>query len=292
MATPGRPRQRPADQPEEPAGVAVADLRQVAITLALGAGRLVRDERPTTVASSTKTSATDIVTEMDTRSEAWLRTELRTLRPDDGLLGEEGSSLASRTGITWVVDPIDGTTNYLYQLPGYAVSVAAVVGSPPAPGWRPLAGAVFAPELGMLWSAGRGGGAWRRTVEPDGRLGAPRAVHVGDCCELGSALLATGFGYRPEARAEQARLLTQVLPAVRDIRRLGSAAVDLCLVADGRVDGYYESGLNAWDLAAGWLVATEAGAMVTGAGGAEPSSRLVVAANPVLHPRLVELVAH
>ncbi len=281
-----------APGPRLPIDVDLAGLAEIAAELALGAGRLVRDDRPVDVARSTKSSATDVVTEMDTRSEAWLRARLQQLRPEDGLLGEEGSSVESRSGITWVVDPIDGTTNYLYRLPTYAVSVAAVVGAPPDPGWAPVVGAVFAPELGWLWTARLGAGALRRRVELSGAVGREEVVSTGGCTELGPALLATGFGYRDQVRSAQATLLARVLPAVRDIRRLGSAAIDLCLVADGRVDGYYESGLNPWDLAAGWLIAAEAGALVTDGRSGAPSMTLTVAANPVLHPLLASLVAH
>ena len=272
------------------------ELERIAVVLAVAAARLVHDERPARLGTATKSSATDVVTEMDTRSEALLREQLARLRPNDGLLGEEGSLSVSRTGITWVLDPIDGTTNYLYGLPPYAVSVAAAVGAPPAPGWRPIAGAVCAPALGVLWSAARGAGARRVTAPLDRLDTAPaEAIRCGVESDLTRALVATGFGYRAEVRAAQARLLTSVLPAVRDIRRLGSAAIDLCLVADGRVDGYFESGLHPWDLAAGWLVATEAGAAVTGgvgADGGEPGTELTVAANPTLAPSLRALVAH
>ncbi|PID96205.1 MAG: inositol monophosphatase [Actinomycetales bacterium] len=265
-----------------------AALERIAVALALEAGRLIRDERPIRLATDTKSSNTDVVTDMDTRSEALLHKRIAESCPQDGLLGEEGAHRVGSTGITWVVDPIDGTTNYLYDLPMYAVSVAAVVGSPAGPDWMPIAGAVHAPVLDTVWSAAAGAGA-RRTVSqrPD-----PQAIVVGTEHELSRALVATGFGYRAEARARQARLLTRVLPHVRDIRRCGSAAVDLCMVADGRVDAFYESGLRPWDLAAGWLIAREAGAVVTDGAGGHPGEHLVLAANPALHESLGRLVAH
>ena len=136
-------------------------------------------------------------------------------------------------------------------------------------------------------SARHGGGARRRSV--GARTDSP--IRVGDLDELGRALVGTGFAYRPAKRAAQARVLSRVLPQVRDVRRLGSAAIDLCLVADGRLDGYYESGLHPWDLAAGWLIVEEAGGWVTGGDLADPSERLVVAANPALLPRLANLLA-
>ncbi|HRC63666.1 MAG TPA: inositol monophosphatase family protein [Dermatophilaceae bacterium] len=274
-------------------------LEALALTLAHETGQLVHEGRPADLANTTgtKTSDTDPVTVMDTRAEEHLRRRLRAARPDDGLQGEEGSSIPSRSGLTWVVDPIDGTTNYLYDLPLYAVSVAVVVGDPTTPGaWRPVAGAVRAPALDITWSARAGGGAWRRGParpwDVAGPGGEPPAVpaRVGRQSHLGPALVGTGFGYQPERRAQQAEVLTRVLPAVRDLRRMGSAAIDLCLVGDGRLDGFFEVGLNPWDLAAGWLVVTEAGGSVSGVGGGAPGVDLVVAANPALHPRLLALL--
>ncbi len=283
-----------------PSASHLIELQALAVRLAEETGRLVHDGRPADLASTsgTKSSSTDPVTVMDTRAEAHLQAQLRSARPDDGVLGEEGSSIPSGTGLTWVVDPIDGTTNYLYDLPLYAVSVAVVVGDPTTPGaWRPVAGAVHAPALAVTWSARIGGGARRRGparhVDPaageDLRPTVP--VSVGRQDQLGPSLVGTGFGYQSERRARQAAVLTRVLPAVRDLRRMGSAAIDLCLVGDGRLDAYFEVGLNPWDLAAGWLVVTEAGGTVTGAAGGAPSSDLVVAANPALQPRLLALLA-
>ena len=282
-----------------PSAADLLELENLAVSLAEETGRLIHEKRPTDLArtSATKSSATDPVTVMDTQAEALLRRRLHEARPDDGLLGEEGSVKASRTGLTWVVDPIDGTTNYLYDLPLYAVSVAVVVGDPTTPGaWRPVAGAVRAPALDITWSARAGGGAWRRGParpwDVAGPGGEPPAVpaRVGRQSHLGPALVGTGFGYQPERRAQQAEVLTRVLPAVRDLRRMGSAAIDLCLVGDGRLDGFFEVGLNPWDLAAGWLVVTEAGGSVSGVGGGAPGVDLVVAANPALHPRLLALL--
>ena len=280
----------PPNQPPRALDPALlAQLERVAVTVAREAASLVLQQRPARLDPRAKTSATDVVTVMDTRSEEAIRRRLRELRPEDALLGEEGGASIGSTGITWVVDPIDGTTNYLYDLPLYAVSVAAAVGSPPALGWRPVAGAVVAAAWDVCWSAHLGGGARRQ-----GPGGVPvAAVHVGGGSELGQALVATGFGYRPERRAVQAQVLTRVLPQVRDIRRLGSAAVDLCLVADGRMDAYFETGLNPWDLAAGWLVVTEAGGVVLGPDEpGENEAKLTVAGNPVLAALLGDLLAH
>jgi len=289
----------PAPRPAPPTAHELAELEALAVRLAEQTGRIVHEGRPDDLASTsvTKSSATDPVTVMDTRAETHLRRSLRELRPGDGLLGEEGSELASRSGLTWVVDPIDGTTNYLYDLPLYAVSVAVVVGDPTTQGaWHPVAGAVRAPALDVTWSAHLHGGARRHgparpwITSPDSGAATGSPARVGPGTDLGSALIGTGFGYRPEQRRDQAQVLARVLPRVRDVRRMGSAAIDLCLVGDGRLDGYFESGLNPWDLAAGWLIVTEAGGVVTGPGGGAPGAGLVVAANPALHGPLRELV--
>lgn len=271
-----------------PTGVSLGELEALAVTAAVEAARHVTARRPPDLATAaTKTSDTDVVTVMDTAAEQLLRTRLLEARPDDAILGEEGSRSPGSSGITWVVDPIDGTVNYLYGLPGYAVSVAAVVGDLQGAHWHPVAGAVCAPLLGRVWAAHRAGGAWTGDLD-----GATRTtLSVSRATLLGQALVGTGFSYRPEVRAQQARLLTRVLPAVRDIRRMGSAAVDLCLVAQGGLDAFYEQELNPWDLAAGWLVVTEAGGLVTGWAGGRPGPAGVLAGGPHLHPQLIRLLA-
>ena len=285
-------------------------LEQLAVELAVGAGTMVRDGRPGTLGvHHTKSTDLDVVTVMDTRSEAYLRERLAALRPDDGILGEEGGGTRGRSGLTWVLDPIDGTVNYLYDLPGYAVSVAVVEGDPGTHGaWRPLAGAVAVPRTGEVFHARRGGGArlsrfpvpttMVTTVTPVGGEGpddgalphTPEVVaelHVGDAEDLGELLVATGFAYDREVRRDQATWVAELLPRVRDIRRLGAAAVDLCHVAAGRVDAYYETGVQAWDVAAGWLVVTEAGGVVSGeTADAAPSPALAVAGGPGAHATL------
>jgi fructose-1,6-bisphosphatase/inositol monophosphatase family enzyme len=224
--------------------------------------------------AATKTSLTDIVTEYDRRAEDLISARLAAARPGDGLVGEEGSSRPSTTGVRWVVDPLDGTVNYLYGHPGFAVSVAAEAAH------QPLVGVVLDPLHQDTFTAAAGRGA-ARNGEP---------IRVGPAPDLGEALVATGFSYRPERRARQAAVLTEVLPRVRDIRRVGSAALDLCSVACGRVDAFYEELLNPWDYAAGALVAREAGALVSDGRGGPPSSVLCVAAGPALHGPLVELL--
>ncbi|MDO5503778.1 MAG: inositol monophosphatase family protein [Actinomycetia bacterium] len=249
-------------------------LRSIALEVAQEAGRLVVQERPATMRVGTKSTATDVVTEMDQRAQDLIVDLLRSRRPDDGFLGEEeGERTRGSTGITWVVDPIDGTVNYLYNIPSYAVSVAAVIGDPGVEGaWSPIAGAVINPASGEAYSAGLGQGATRKD-----RHGQTSSLAVSTEAALSQALVATGFGYASARRAWQAAVLADLLPEVRDIRRMGSAALDLCRVAEGSVDAYYERGLNAWDLAAGWLIVTEAGGRVGDLTSAVPTSQLLIA---------------
>jgi myo-inositol-1(or 4)-monophosphatase len=243
-------------------------LAALAERLAREAGALVRDGRPHRVdVASTKTSPIDVVTEMDIASEALLRSALARERPEDGVLGEEEEALVGTSGITWVLDPIDGTVNYLYGIPAYAVSVAAVVGPPDPATWTVVAGCVHAVADGRTWTAALGEGA---------RLdGVP--VRVNATRPLAESLLGTGFGYVAERRRAQAAVVASLLPRVRDIRRIGSAALDLCAIASGQLDLYYERGLKPWDLAAASLVATEAGASVVGINGSRAGEAMTVA---------------
>jgi myo-inositol-1(or 4)-monophosphatase len=268
------------NRPVEPAEL--GELVGLAEQVAREAGDLVRDGRPERVdVASTKSSPTDIVTAMDTASEALLRRQIQRSRPEDGILGEEGGLAAGASGLTWVVDPIDGTVNYLYGIPAYAISVAVVTGDPLDPaGHEVLAGCVHNPSSGETWTATLGGGAW---------LGGTR-LRVNTGVRLDRALVGTGFGYAVERRRHAANVAAQVLPRVRDIRRIGSAALDLAAVATGRLDAYYERGLGPWDLAAGGLLAREAGALVGGLGERAASSELVVAAGPGLYDDLQELL--
>jgi myo-inositol-1(or 4)-monophosphatase len=246
----------------------VTELVAVAEEVARAAGRLVHDGRPETVGvAATKSSAVDVVTAMDLASEELVRRELARLRPHDAVLGEEGGSTGGTSGVTWVVDPIDGTVNYLYGLPAYAVSVAAVVGEPDPAAWTVLAGCVHAPASGETWTAARGHGAWL-----DGR-----PLRVAAAPPLDRCLVGTGFGYVAERRRAQARVLASLLPQVRDVRRIGAAAIDLCQVATGRLDLYYERGLQPWDLAAASLVVQEAGGAVRGLRGRPAGGAMTVA---------------
>jgi myo-inositol-1(or 4)-monophosphatase len=286
------------EAPALPEGVTVAALERLCVEVATEAARFIRDERPPRMGvAATKSTDTDVVTVMDRRSEELLHRLIQQARPEDGILGEEGADVEGTSGLTWVIDPIDGTVNYLYEVPAYAVSVAVVVGDARAQGgWTPVAGAVADPCLRLVHHAGVGTGAWTRpeghgfdgadaSSDPDPDV---RSLAASAEDRLGRTLLATGFGYAPEVRARQAEVLRRVLPLVRDIRRIGSAALDLVRVADGSVDAYAETGLNAWDLAAGWLIAEEAGAVVVGEGD-HPGKALTVAAGPALVEQVREL---
>lgn len=266
-----------------PADVDLRELRRLAVGTAAAAADLVRERSgAAALAAQTKSSSVDLVTDADRAAEALVRRLLRAARPDDAILGEEEPASAGSSGLTWIIDPIDGTTNFVYGLASWAVSIAVVAGDPVPGRWRPLAACVDAPAMGASWSATEGGGAWR-----DGRRLAVRAD-----VPLATSLVATGFAYTPQRRAAQAALLGHVLPRVRDIRRLGSAAVDLCLVAEGRLDAFYEQFLNPWDVAAGWLVVTEAGGGADVLVGADPGQSCTVAAGPGLLEELSRVLRH
>ncbi|HWS58077.1 MAG TPA: inositol monophosphatase family protein [Actinotalea sp.] len=246
----------------------IAALQDLAERMARRAGALVREGRPDRVdVAATKSSIVDVVTAMDLAAEALLREMIRAERPDDAVLGEEGGLTGGTSGVTWVLDPIDGTVNYLYGIPAYAVSVAAVVGEPDPATWTVLAACVHAVADGRTWTAGRGAGSWL-----DGRR-----VAVNPARPLAESLVGTGFGYTVERRVSQARVVAALLPQVRDIRRIGSAAMDLCVLATGGLDAHYERGLSPWDLAAASLVALEAGAVVTGLRGRRAGTEMTVA---------------
>jgi myo-inositol-1(or 4)-monophosphatase len=251
-------------------------LLALAERLARGAGALTVRLRADggSLGVDAKSSPTDVVTEVDRASERWLADELALLRPDDALLGEEGADRPGGSGVRWVVDPIDGTVNFLYGLRPYAVSVAAERDG------RVVAGVVHDPTSGETFAAALGAGAYLDGVPIGGRWVAT---------ELATAVIATGFGYDAGLRAGQGEVLAGLLPRIGNVRRLGSAALDLCYVAAGRLDGYYEHGLKDWDRAAGLLVATEAGAVVGGLRGRRPGA-LTVAASPAVAAELTTLL--
>ncbi|MEU2508123.1 inositol monophosphatase family protein [Streptomyces sp. NPDC007863] len=251
------------------------ELLALALEAARRAGALLRDGRPDDLAvAATKTSAIDVVTEMDIAAEKLITGFLTEHRPQDGLLGEEGSATPGTSGVRWVIDPLDGTVNYLYGLPSWAVSIAAEYDG------ETVVGVVEAPLRGETFRAVRGGGAY---------LG-ERRLAVRTAPPFDQALLGTGFGYVQARRAHQAEVVREILPLVRDIRRGGSAAIDLCDVAAGRLDAYYERGLNPWDHAAGALIAREAGARTGGRPGEPESGELAVAAPEGLFGPLQELL--
>jgi len=245
----------------------ITELLDIARTLARETGEQVVSSMASARIAATKSSVEDIVTQNDLEAELHLRKRIAQLRPQDGILGEEGDDVVGTSGVTWVLDPIDGTVNYLYGLPHYGVSVAAVGGTPRSQEWTSLVGAVY-DGSGVLWSAALGRGSTR-----DGE-----ALRRTEGPALAGTLLATGFQYVAERRVRQGVIATHMLGEVRDIRRLGAASVDLCLAAAGQIDAYYEHGLNAWDFAAGALIASEAGLKVAGIDGGPASERLLIAA--------------
>ncbi len=251
----------------------LSEMLALATDTAEAAATLLRSSRAGGVAvAATKSSLLDIVTDADRAAEELIRTRILAARPGDGFIGEEGTSIEGTSGVTWIVDPLDGTVNYLYEAGPYAVSIAAVTGPAAPDSWHALVGAVVVCTEQVTYAASDGNGA---TL--DGRpIGASRE----DRLEL--ALIATGFGYDRVARAAQAAEVARLAPRVRDVRMGGSAAADLCLVASGRLDAYYERRLSPWDYAAGVLIVREAGGIVEGPGGGAPDEELVLAAGPHL----------
>ena len=252
-------------------------LVDLAVEVAREAGALLvsRLHEPR-VAVESKSTPTDLVSEVDKAAEALIVGRLRDARPGDAILAEEGTEDTGASGLRWVVDPLDGTINYLYGRAAFAVSIACEDAS------GPLLGVVYDPSLDVLWSAERGRGAFR-----DGSR-----VTCSSQTDLAHTLLGTGFAYAAETRAAQAEALRHVLPRVRDIRRAGAATLDLCAVADGTLDAYYERGLAPWDLAAGGLIARESGAVVRvlPARGGPDGGEVVLAAPPALADALTDLV--
>ena len=264
------------EQPVEDRGLPVAgELLALGVEAARAAGRLLLDGLASGAPEvESKSTPTDPVSDLDRASEALIIRTLRGRRPDDEVLGEEGGTSAGRSRVRWVVDPLDGTVNFLYGFPAFAVSVAAELDG------EVVVGVVHDPLRGETFTAEKGAGSWL-----DGRRLAVRAP-----ADLASALLGTGFSYDAGTRARQGGVVAQVLPAVRDIRRAGSAALDLCWVGAGRLDAYFESGTHHWDRAAGVLVAAEAGAWTGDLTGGPPSDRMSVAAAPTIAGPLVGLL--
>ncbi|HTH06006.1 MAG TPA: inositol monophosphatase family protein [Ilumatobacteraceae bacterium] len=267
----------PADgsQPDEPIA-----LRELAGSLARDAGQVAHAGRRAattdgSLGATTKSTGTDIVTQFDRAAEAEIVSRLRSTRPDDAIVGEEGTADAGTSGFAWLIDPIDGTTSFVYDLPTWCCSVAV------ARDGMMLAGAVYVPALDELFDAALGDGARLngRPIAPSGET------------ELGRALVGTGFSYFPDRRQAQGERLARIIGSVRDIRRMGSAAIDLCFVAAGRLDVYFEEYLNSWDSAAGELIAREAGAITSDFSGRRHEDGEILVATPALHAPFVDLLA-
>ncbi|MCW3007673.1 MAG: inositol monophosphatase [Solirubrobacterales bacterium] len=244
-------------------------LLEIAVEAARAGGEVLVPRFGRELALAAKSTPTDLVSEADLASERAIRAVLAARRPDDGVLGEEGTGdLAGTTGLRWVVDPLDGTIDYLYGIPQWCVSVAVEDDE------GGVAGVVWDPLREELWTAQRGSGAFLNGMA----LAPPASV-----APLERALIATGFGYDSAVREAQGALVARLLPAVRDIRRAGSAALDLVWTAAGRHDAYYEFGVKPWDWAAGALVCREAGRAVVQlpAGDVLPSG-LAVGPQPLL----------
>lgn len=244
------------------------------------AGAFLLTQRPDDLTVETKSTPTDVVTSMDKAAEHLLVERLLGERPGDGLLGEEGSDRESHTGIRWVVDPLDGTVNYLYRIPLWGVSVAAE----DAEIGDSVVGVIVTPETGEGFIGIRGRGAWRVFGDVAERMS------VRSCSDLSQAMVATGFGYSPERRREQAAVLQNLIGQVRDMRRTGCAVVDFTWLAGGRTDAYFEMGLNPWDVAAGIVIAREAGAVVQEFSPREERGTFVVAV-PGISDALVNALA-
>jgi myo-inositol-1(or 4)-monophosphatase len=256
-------------------------LLDLARVIALDAAELAaRRRREGVEVAATKSTIVDIVTEADREVERLIRDRIADARPDDAILGEEGGASGGSSGLTWVVDPIDGTVNYLYGIPHYAVSIAIVEGEPDPLTWTAIAGCVANPATGETFTAARGEGA---------HLGG-HPIRVAPPVPLAEALIATGFAYAAETRAVQGAVVARLLPQIRDLRRQGTASLDLCFVAAGRYNAFFERTLSPWDHAAGALIASEAGALVTGRDGRAPSSDFLLAGEPSVARALDELL--
>ncbi len=263
-----------------------SELLDLARTIAIEAGELAARRRGEGVQiAATKSTIVDVVTEADREVELLIRQRINDARPLDAILGEEGGAASGSSGVTWVVDPIDGTVNYLYGIPHYAISIAIVEGEPDPLTWISLAGCVLNPATAELFSAARGAGAFRAS-----RGGAAAPIRTAEPVPLELALINTGFAYNATTRGRQGEVVTKLLPMVRDIRRMGTASLDLCMVASGRTNAYFERTLSPWDHAAGALIAREAGAVVKGFEDAAPSRDFILAAEPILAARLEPLL--
>jgi myo-inositol-1(or 4)-monophosphatase len=258
------------------AAAAVNGLRELAEAVAREAGHQLRDAYAgPRVNVTAKSSPTDLVSEADHAAERLIRERLAAARPGDGILGEEGGDALGTTSVRWVVDPLDGTINFLFGIPQWAVSIAVEDAD------GVLAGVVYDPPRDELWSAVRGGDALL-----DGE-----PVRCSARTSLGEALVSTGFGYAEDVRAQQAATIAALLPEVRDIRRFGAAALDLVWTAAGRYDAYYERGIHRWDIAAGGLICERAGLVVEPLAPKPPQGEGILVATPAMVEQLRERVS-
>ena len=254
----------------------MSEFLDIAERLARQAGTIALDGRRSgELGTTTKSSPTDMVTKYDRMCETLIVDGISSARPHDAIVGEEGADTPGSTGIEWHIDPIDGTTNFVFDQPNWSVSIGVCDAD------GPLAGAVYVPVLDEMFTAVRGGGAFR-----NGQPISPRPVS-----SVGDALVATGFSYDPQKRARHGRTVARMVGSIRDLRRLGAASVDICFVACGRLDAYVEGGLNSWDIMAAQLVATEAGCTVSDFAGGPVNPREVIASSPAIHRGIIDLLA-
>ena len=243
------------------------DLLALATEIAAGAAIVVaRYAAERTFVIETKSTPTDLVTEADRETEALIVRGILAARPNDGLLGEEGASREGSSGVRWVIDPIDGTTNFVYGIPAYSVSIGVERDG------QMVAGVVHDVAMKEAYTASLGGGAHMNG----------RPIHVSSRSDLSTSLMGIGFAYDPQRRDHQAKFYDRVMTHIRDVRRMGSAALDLCRVACGQLDGYFEFQLNAWDIAAGGIIVREAGGITRGFHGYTFEQGYVLATTPAL----------
>ena len=250
-------------------------LLEICIELAVTGGKRAFEGRRIGLKDvQTKTTSTDMVTEFDKATEKYIVGEIRARRPNDSIIGEEGGSHTGDSGFTWCIDPIDGTTNFLYALPSWSVSIGVSDEN------GPLVGVVYIPALDETFTATRGGGAFLNGAK----------IHCNQITDISKALICTGFSYSPEQRTMQSKRVSIFIHQVRDIRRLGAASIDICFVACGRVDAYFEENLHSWDIAAGELIAIEAGARSGSFSGGLSSPAEIMIASPGIFDELSKLV--
>lgn len=251
------------------------NLLDLATRAARAAGDVLRERSTAPVLGvSSKSTPTDLVSDADREAERVLIETISGERPGDGFLTEESDERPSASGVRWVLDPLDATINFLYRIPWWCVSVAVEDGT------GTLAGAIYNPSVGEMFTASRGSGAFLNGSQ----------VRVSSRRDIATALIGTGFSYDSDARARQAETVARILPRARDIRRAGSAALDLAHVATARLDGFYEAPMEPWDKAAGLLLVREAGGVITKLPGPQGLSDGAIVSGPGIHGDLVRLV--